>query len=227
MSGRKLKPRKPAREQQQRLFGPGPSRNRREVSPGSIARRHTVVIWMKRLLPIVALGLLASIALWPEFERETDEARVAIRRMAQVEGSGRLVDARYQSVDEKGRPFTVTAATATQAGPHRVKLAAPKGDVSLQNGSWLLVQSHHGMYLQRAGQLDLSGNVILYRDDGTTIRSNSASIDLKRGAAASADNVSAEGPFGTLDATGFALVDKGGMIQFSGPARLVLNQSKP
>jgi lipopolysaccharide export system protein LptC len=35
--------------------------------------------------------------------------------------------------------------------------------------------------------------------------------------------VHAEGPFGTLDAQGFALTDKGSVIQFTGPGRLVLN----
>jgi lipopolysaccharide export system protein LptC len=48
-------------------------------------------------------------------------------------------------------------------------------------------------------------------------------MNLKQGAAASNDYTHAEGPFGTLDAQGFMLVDKGNVIQFFGPARLVLN----
>ena len=209
-----------------RLIATGSSRTRHAISPDQIARRRAMVTWSKRLLPLVALGLLASVALWPELERQTDEARIAIHRMSAVTGNGRLLDAHYQSVDEKGRPYTVTAAVAVQAGPQRVNLTSPKGDVTLQNGSWLLVQSKQGVYMQHSGQLDLSGDVTLYRDDGTTLRSPTASIDLKSGAAAGFDTVSAEGPFGTLDATGFMLVDKGGVIQFSGPARLILNQSK-
>ncbi len=222
MSDAQLRLRGPAA---QRLIASGSSRVRQALSPGRMARRRAMVLWSKWLLPVVALGLLASIALWPEFERQTDEARVAVRRLSHVEGSGRLVNARYQSVDERGRPYTVTAASAVQAGPKRVNLTTPKGDITLQNGSWLMVQSKHGVYLQHTGQLDLSGNVLLYRDDGTTIRSATASVDLKRGGAASSDDVSAEGPFGTLDASGFALVDKGSTIQFTGPARLVLNQT--
>ena len=185
-----------------------------------------MVIWTKRLLPLLALALLASIALWPELARQTEAARIALRHMGRVAG-GRLVDVRYQSVDEKGRPYTVTAAVAVQAGPQRVNLSAPKGDVTMQNGAWLLVQAMQGVYLQHIGQLDLSGDVTLYRDDGTTLHSATASVDLKNGAAASSTVVSAEGPFGTLDAMGFTLVDKGGMIQFAGPARLVLNHRSP
>jgi len=65
--------------------------------------------------------------------------------------------------------------------------------------------------------------VTLYRDDGTTVTTDSASLDLKNGAAASSEPTHAEGPFGTLDAQGFTLTDKGTAIQFTGPARLVLN----
>jgi len=90
---------------------------------------------------------------------------MAIRHLRSIAGDGRLVDVRYQSVDEKGRPYTVTATGAVQAGPQRVNLTAPQGDVSLSNGSWLLVHARQGVYLQHSGQLDLSGNATLYRWD--------------------------------------------------------------
>ena len=55
----------------------------------------------------------------------------------------------------------------------------------------------------------------------------SAAVDMKNGAAAGTQPVYAEGPFGTLDAHGFALVDKGSVVQFTGPARLVMNGKQP
>lgn len=200
---------------------------RAAITERDIARRRVFVVWSKLLLPVLALALLSSIALWPELERQTDEARVAVRRLSEdVEGSGRVVNARYQSADEKGRPYTVTAATAVQAGPRRVNLTSPKGDMTQQNGSWIMVRSKQGVYLQHTGELDLSGDATIYRDDGTVLHSASVAVNLKSGAAASSDVVSAEGPFGTLDATGFTLVDKGAIVEFTGPARLVLNQHK-
>ncbi len=86
-----------------------------------------------------------------------------------------------------------------------------------------MLQAKDGVYLQHTSQLDLSHNVTLYRDDGTTLTTNSASIDLKNGAAAGAEPTHAEGPFGTLDAQGFTITDKGAAVQFAGPAHLVLN----
>jgi len=200
--------------------------NRVVPTLASIARRRWFVVWTKRLLPLAALGLLSLIALWPEIDKVQDQSRVTFRRVTSAVGGGAMVTgARYRSVDDRGRPYTVTASTATQVGPDRVNMTQPKGDVTLQSGSWLMLQAHHGVYMQHLGQLDLQGDVILYRDDGTTLHGPTATIDLKQGAAASSNQVHAEGPFGTLDAQGFALVDKGRTIQFTGPARLVLNGS--
>jgi lipopolysaccharide export system protein LptC len=198
------------------------ARPRMAINPRLARRRWSVGI-AKRLLPLFALGLLASIALWPEFARETDQARLSYRRDAVVPQTGEMTDATYHGVDQRGRPYTLTAAAAHQVSPERVDLVEPKGDITLESGSWLMVQSHKGVYLQHKDILDLSHDVVIYRDDGTTIVTDAATADLKAGAAAGAAKVHAEGPFGTLDAQGFALTDKGTAIQFFGPGRLVLN----
>jgi len=199
------------------------------LSPSSsgIARRRLIITLTKWLLPIIALILLASIAVWPEIQRATDTARIAIRRMGGEIDGARLTDARYHGVDEQGRPYTLTADTAEQAGTDRINLTKPKGDITLGNGTWLMVQAKDGVFLQHSNQLDLSRDVTLYRDDGTTLITANASIDLKNGAAAGAAPTHAEGPFGTLDAQGFSVTDKGAIVQFTGPVRLVLNGSSP
>jgi len=199
------------------------TRLRRPPTPRHLARRHLAITLVKWVLPALALALLSSIALWPEFNRATEEARAAFRRVsAEVQG-GQLIDARYHGIDDKGRPYTITAATAQQDGPGRINLTMPKGDISFQDGTWLMLHSRQGVFMQQLNELDMSRDVTLYRDDGTTMVTASAAIDLKNGAAAGAQPVHAEGPFGTLDAVGFTLVDKGANIQFGGPAHLVLN----
>ena len=177
----------------------------------------------KWLLPVGALALLSSIALWPEFDRATEQARVAYHRLAGSVDGAQVTDAKYHGVDEHNRPYTVTAVTAVQVDQNRVNLTTPKGDVTLANGTWLMLQSKDGVFMQHENMLDLSGDVFLYRDDGTTMRTQSATMDLKTGAATSAEPTHAEGPFGTLDATGFTLTDRGAVVQFPGPARLVMN----
>jgi lipopolysaccharide export system protein LptC len=207
------------------LVAAAAARIRRLPTSRHVARRHAAITLTKLLLPALALALLSSIALWPEFDRAKEQARQAFRRLSSEIEGGELIDARYHGIDEKGRPYTLTAATAQRDGPERVNLTMPKGDITLQDGAWLMIQSKQGVFMQHSNQLDLSHDVVLYRDDGTTVTTQSAAIDLKNGAAASAEPTHAEGPFGTLDSEGFTLLDKGTTIQFAGPAHLLLNSA--
>jgi lipopolysaccharide export system protein LptC len=77
--------------------------------------------------------------------------------------------------------------------------------------------------MRKEQQLDLSRDVVMYRDDGTTMTTATATVAMKDGAASSASPTHVEGPFGTLDAAGFITTDKGAAIQFWGPVQAELN----
>ena len=203
------------------------ARGRNLPTPGRIARRRILITLTKWLLPLLASALLALVALWPELQRTTIHAKIGDGHLSgEVEG-GRMMDVRYNGVDEKGRPYTVTAESAKQVEPDRIALTMPKGDITLQNGTWLMVTARSGTYIQKLNQLDLQTDVTLYRDDGTMMKTGAASVDIKDGAAASSTPVHAEGPFGVLDAQGFTLMDKGETVEFAGPAHLILNGTNP
>jgi lipopolysaccharide export system protein LptC len=205
------------------LMGVASTRDRMPPTPRRIARRRLLITVTKWVLPLAALALLALIALWPEIDRASTRARLTMNHVSGELDGGKVIDARYNGVDEKGRPYTVTAATAWQIDVERVGLTLPKGDITLENGTWLMLTSKEGTFIQHANQLDLVKEVTLYRDDGTTMHTESASIDLKAGAAAGSEPVHVEGPFGVLDAQGFTVMDKGTAIDFPGPAHVVLN----
>jgi len=203
-------------------------RARRAPSSRRIALRRFTVLLAKLFLPLLALLLLASIAVWPELARMTEQGRVSFRRVFNVEpDSGRMLQPRYHGLDQRGRPYTLTATWAMQSGVNRIEMGDPKGDMVLESGNWLQLEARNGVFIQHSELLDLSQDVVFYRDDGTVVRTETASVDVKQGAAASNDQTHAEGPFGVLDAQGFMLIDKGDAIQFQGPARLVLNGSEP
>jgi lipopolysaccharide export system protein LptC len=205
------------------LLGAASTRDRMPPTPGRIARRRFLITLTKWVLPLAAMVLLALIALWPEIDAMTSRTRLAMSHVSgDVEG-GKLVDARYNGIDEKGRPYTITAATAWQITPATIGLTLPKGDITLENGTWLMLTAKAGTFVQNLNQLDLVKDVTLYRDDGTTMHTESASIDLKAGGAAGSEPVHVEGPFGVLDAQGFTVTEKGAAIDFSGPAHVILN----
>ncbi len=213
------------RQRSQDRISPGAT-VRRGAAPTArrIARRRFIVGMTKWTLPLFALVLLCSIAAWPQIVRITDHSRIAFRMaMQMVPENGEMLAPHYHGVDERGRPYTVTATSANQTSPERVALVNPKGDMTLENGTWVLVQAKDGVFIQHQSLLDLSHDVYLYREDGTTLETDTAAMDLRSGAGTSSDLTHAEGPFGTLDAQGFTLTGKGAVIQFQGPAHAVLN----
>jgi len=178
----------------------------------------------KRLFPIAAVALLATIALWPEFESAADRGRVAFRRVAEMRPDAlHIRNPRYQGVDEQSRPYTVTADSAVQAGNEEVvQLQAPRADLALTDGGWVYLEAREGRYDKPGSHLDLAGQVTVHHDDGTQFVTERAALDVAGGNAEGDDPVAVQGPFGTLTAEGFRLVDRGQVVIFKGNARAVL-----
>ena len=193
------------------------------ASSAGIARRRVVLGIAKLLLPAASLAILATLVIWPELNRDAESGRLSYRRLSVTPESGELAEPRYRGVDTSNRPYTITASRARQSGQNRTDLVEPIADMTMESGAWVQLQARQGVYLPKAGQLDLSGEVVLYREDGLTVSTDTATFDLKQNATSSAAKVHAEGPFGTLDAQGFTVIDKGDVMQFAGPGRLVLS----
>jgi lipopolysaccharide export system protein LptC len=193
-------------------------------SASALSRRRFLVSCVKRLLPLGALMLLSLVILWPEVSRH-NPARVSYRIATgsmDAADQGSMTKAHYEGIDQTGRPYTMTADQAVQTDVDTVMLSKPAGDMTMASGSWLMVQSLDGIYHAKVQHLDLSDHVVLYRDDGTTVRTSKAQVDLK---ASGHEVVDADGPFGTLDAHGFTITDRGTRLHFTGPAKLVLDGS--
>lgn len=203
------------------------SQNRKVLDAAGLARRRVLLRWAKWLLPSTALLLLASIAIWPEIDRLINAHNAILHDMAKVKvESGKLIGATYRGVDEHERPFMITADTAHQVTPERINLVGPTADVLSQGDNWMMVRARKGVYMQHDDMLDLSGEVVLYRDDGLMMRSPVADITLKNGIIASNSWVRAEGPFGVLDAKGYLMYQHDGVAQFHGPGRLIINDDR-
>ena len=202
-------------------------RGRKMPSASALSRRRFFVSCFKRLLPLGALLLLSLVILWPEISRH-NPARVSYHLATgglDAADQGSMTKAHYEGIDDTGRPYTMTADQAVQTDADTVLLTKPAGDITMKSGTWVMVQSLNGVYHAKAQHLDLSNHVVLYRDDGTTVRTSKAHVDLKAGTASGHQLVNADGPFGTLDAHGFAITDRGSRLHFTGPAKLVLDGS--
>ena len=204
-----------------------PSRARVAPSVRGMARRHAAVRLAKLALPGIAVTLLALLMFWPDIEGK--EGRLSFRRGPAVVAEALQVTAPlYQGLDELNRPYTVTARLARQqpgpvaAGAEVIDLDAPRADMTMTDGAWLLIESRDGVYDRGRNWLDLTGDVTIYHDNGMRFRSETASVDIGGGNARGDRPTQAQGPFGTVVSEGFELTDRGAVMIFTGRARAVL-----
>lgn len=195
----------------------------------SMARRSRTVTIFKALMPVVAVLLLIALAVAPGLRAgpAADRVTYKVQNTPGPAATSSMENAQYHGVDQHGQPFTLTADTANEQNSDVVALSKPQGDISLNDGAWLMLKSNSGLFDHQSQTLGLNGNVTLYRNDGTTMTTASANIDLKQGSAASSQPVQAAGPFGTLQAAGgFNLTQRGADVVFNGPVSLTLDQAQ-
>lgn len=180
---------------------------------------------MRVLLPTVATGLIILVALWPQLSDRQRRLSITPTKIdAEAAKDLKLANGVYTGVDEKRRPFTLTAETInlTNEGLSQVEMTGPKADILMQNGSWIAVTAQSGDYDREAKLLKLRGNVNLFHDSGYEFHTDAAIVDLFVGDARGTDPVEGQGPFGNLKAEGFVIHNRGERVEFTGKSTLVL-----
>lgn len=199
----------------------------RDQQRALLGRHRRAVSIFKFVLPGMAALLITALAVFPNLRDGANIGRISYKKTTMATGTplSRMSSAQYRGVDAQGEKFTITAHQVTQISQDKLNLVAPAGDLTTRSGSWLMLNARHGLYHQTSQLLDLDGKVILYRADGTELRTSRAAIDIKGGTANGSDPVKAFGPFGTLHADdGFIATDHGKNILFKGRSHVVLDQ---
>ncbi|MEQ8319833.1 MAG: LPS export ABC transporter periplasmic protein LptC [Rhodospirillales bacterium] len=193
-------------------------------------RRHTAsysnfVRAMKFLLPAIALLLIGLIVAWPHIQVSDTKFRIGFADLTVKEADDpSMLNPRYVGSDDENQPYSVTAEIARRlaASGSLIELDSPKADILLEDGTWLVLTAHRGLYKRDDEALDLVGSVVLYHDTGYEFLTEKAKIDLDKSAAEGDQPIRGQGPFGNLQAEGFRLVDKGKTIYFTGKSKLVI-----
>lgn len=201
-----------------RLGSIGPAR-RLNKSYSSLVR------FLKFMLPFVALCLVALVAVWPYVQKDTIAFTIGFVT-SEIAGDQQpvMVNPRYTGTDGRDRPYSITADLAHNLvqDTEQVDLDNPKADITLDDGTWLVVTADQGVYARANETLALSGSVNLFQDEGYELRSEEVVVDLDKGTAESSTPSEGQGPFGNLTAEGFRVLNVGKTVLFTGKSHLVL-----
>lgn len=200
----------------------------RKDKQSSDHKAYTVFIRRMRLiLPLVAIAVIAALFTWPVQEKDIailkEEQKEALKTVRKNE----LESPKFESVDDKNQPYTITADKAIQKGEEKdiLLLTKPVGTIKMNDGKNVSLQADDGTYWQSDEKLFLQQNVRLSNDDGYEMLTAELRIDLSANTANTDTDVEAFGPAGTLKAKGLKGNNQNGTLIFTGPAKLVLTDA--
>lgn len=204
-------------------------RKDRLLQAGPARRLHPfysrIVRFLKFILPIVALILVVIVVVWPYIQKESIQLTIGFATgMIDSTEQPSMVNPRYTGTDSDQQPFSVTADLARNLvlDTTQVELEMPKADITLDDGTWLVITAETGVYARAEERLDLSGAVNMFHDQGYEIVTDAVRIDLAERTAESVTPVLGQGPIGELTSEGFRMNNVERVIYFTGKSSLRL-----
>ncbi len=200
----------------------------RRPLPRHVRRHSRMVAAMRLALPVLAAVLLAALALWSKLGLDGQNFILALQALGpQRVESMSMSNPHFSGIDDKKRPFSVTAKEATQLDRwgDLVDLKEPQADITLENGSWVSLSSDQGRYHRQGRILDLTGAVNVYHDQGYELHTRDVKVNLADSKATGHEAVEGQGPAGDLTAEGIELTDAGKRVFLLGRTHMVLNAS--
>ena len=214
----------PPRENAPRLAGL--QARSREGAAGRAGGYSNFVGFMRYALPLGALLLLGLVIVWPLATGREEGFRITFSDAPDLDGSLRMVNARYIGVDNRNQPYTVTAAEANQpaANSPLLTLEEISADVFTDAGAgqWIALTAREGLYERDARQLDLAGDVSIFSDQGHEFHTDRAHVDLAARTADGDAPLSGQGPLGLLEAGNFFLDDNAQSMFFGGGVKMTI-----
>jgi lipopolysaccharide export system protein LptC len=160
---------------------------------------------MKRALPVAAFAIIAAVLAFFFVARQPSRLSMTYEKMGTLQNDLAMTKPRLTGADGKGNPFVITAEAAIQDAnnPRRARLKKLEADLTLDNHGWLNATAAGGFVDMAAGTLELNGGISMYSDAGYELHTSSASLDLKKWVVHGHNQLTGQGPSGTMRADEF------------------------
>lgn len=185
-------------------------------------RRGMPLLLLKIVLPTIAALTVGYLTYW--WWVHASEQVITVEKMQQMGEDTKaavvLNDVKFDGKDDKGRPYSITAESASHAdGDERhIALKKPLADIIMGSGAYVAVTALEGVMDRDSDIVTLTGDVTLFHDNGLSFQTDSATIDLKEKTAEGSEPVEGQNQDGEVIAQGFKVLDDGNTIEFTGKA---------
>lgn len=184
-------------------------------------------IWTVKLaLMALAVAIVGLMFVWPRWA--LDDHRVRLdpgTRVARPElrDELRVTNPRYVGTDAQDHAYVLTADLAIeQSGGGKIYLSAPKMDVDAAAG-WTAVMAESGVFERATRQLELRGEVAMFRGEGPELHADSVYIDLASRDSWAVTPVTGQSPAMAFSGEGFRTSHQGMRLHLTGKSQISLH----
>ncbi len=187
--------------------------------------RSRLVKRLRVILPVSGLLLAVVFLLNTGADQPDDIFLDDLKDISASAGDRRMANPRFAGVDDKGKPFEITAASALQtpADQNLVELESPRA-VQGDGDATTVVTADKGLYQSKANLLELTDNVTLAHDIGAdtyVLRTPDATISIKDEVVTSNNGINGESNDGSaLRADRMKSYNSEGRVVFEGNVRM-------
>lgn len=185
------------------------------------ARRHSLIVrWLKIALPVCAVAVLSSYALFMQRSIRVDvgTGNLELGPIAISTEVLTMHNPRYEGYGKDGSRFVISARTAEQkvAGEGPIRLKTIEGTIVQPNKTTTTLQAASGLFDTEANELELLDSIEIRSSDGMVARLSRAKIFMKESRVVSDDPATVEMPSGTLHGNTMVLLQKTRELTFDG-----------
>jgi lipopolysaccharide export system protein LptC len=129
-----------------------------------------------------------------------------------------MTNPRFYGQDDHGRDFVVSAREAQRSlrVSADIKLIGPDLSFAGTGQRSMRVTAQQGLYEDATKRVSLQGDVVVVSGDGTTFHTQQALINMKDGSVVGNSPVQGSGPLGQIQASSYAIKNKGAEALFVG-----------
>ena len=188
-------------------------------------RSVALIALMKRLLPFVAGLLVVVMVLWPVLNNKERKFTLSVESLEKRDRSLRVVNPHYSGLDDKGRPFKISAQTAVQTydGGMQVTLDGLAAALTVKEDLQINVTVKAGQYDAGASLLYLDDEIELISSNGYELQAGGGLVDLSQATAEGDKGVTGKAPFGVFAAQRFWADVTAEELKFEGRVKVRLD----
>jgi lipopolysaccharide export system protein LptC len=201
---------------------------RRSLVAG-IARYTSFVKLSKMTLLGLLVALFAVVLLLPVLQQDRAGVRVAfsgVKESAATIDKPIMKNPRYQGVDEKNQPYSVTADEAVQQDARTIALSNVMADMRFADSSWVMMSAGRGVMDIISKNIVLQDHIGFNHNAGYEFYASKVVVDLVKGTVQSDAQVEGQSPMGYIRADGFYASRGEKRLVLQGHVKLVIQPKK-